>query len=76
MKNIFTNPVEALAILETFAEFDKLSMKSIICMMVDTVSAKYHEDSIDVAATVFDAVISVNNELGSYHMPEGRNAYV
>ena len=77
MKNIFTNPDEALAIIESFAEFDEISMKSIACMMVDTISAKYHRDSIDTAAQIFDAVISTNNELGAYHLPtEGSNAYV
>lgn len=76
MKNIFTHPDEALAILDIFAEFDEISMKSIICMMVDTVSATHHRDAIDTAAQIFDAVISTNNELGAYRLPEGSKAYV
>lgn len=72
--NIFTHPEEALQLLDSFAAFDFVSMSSIICMMIDTASAKYHEDPVAIANTIHDAVQSINTELGAYRLPDERSA--
>ena len=70
--NIDTMPTEelnygvALDIVDRFTTMNELSMYSTICMMIDTLSAKYGEASVSIASRVLDAVKDVNEACGAY----------
>lgn len=66
--NFFENPDTALQLLDTFAEFDYVSMCALICTMIDTTAAKYNENAVDVATLIRDNVKCVNDNLGPYHI--------
>lgn len=70
--NIDTIPTDelnfgvALDIADRFTTMNEISMYSTICMMIDTLSAKYGEDSVSIASKVLDMVKEVNKEYGAY----------
>ena len=66
MKNIISNLAEAETLINQIAEYDYEGMVSIICMLIDTASAKYHipvEEIVDLITTL---VKEVNAELDAY----------
>ena len=71
--NFFTNPDTALQLLDTFAEFDYVSMCALVCTMIDTIAAKYDEHAVDIATLIRDNVQNVNADLGAYHLPDERS---
>ena len=66
MKTIFENFDEVQKLVDKIAEFDFFSALPIICMMIDTVSAKSGESAPEIAKTICELVGQVNNELGAY----------
>lgn len=71
MKNILTNYDEAMELVNQIAEFDPLSIEVIICMTIDTESAKYKDLPGDVLDRICTAVHAVNEELGPHIFTEG-----
>lgn len=57
----------ALDILDRFGTMNEASMYSTICMMIDTLSAKFGEAPTSIASRVSDAVRDVNAECGTYN---------
>ena len=68
MKNIITNINEAMALVESISQFDDVGMKSIICLLIDTASAKYNEPAGDIADTICMMVHEVNAQMGAYQI--------
>ena len=68
MKDILSNMNDAYELINQVADFDSVSMLSIICMLIDTYSAKYDEDPKKVADLIRDKVREVNNMLGRYEI--------
>ena len=44
-------------------------MLTVVCMLIDTVSAKESENAVEIAETVLDLVKQVNSEMGAYQIP-------
>lgn len=68
MKSIYTDFVEAQELVNRIAKFDDVGMQSIICMLIDTCSAKYGQDAGEIADNVCQLVHQVNRELGAYQL--------
>ena len=67
-KNIFTNLEEAHELVNRIAEFDDVSMQSIICMSIDMCAAKHNENAKEIAERIYNAVCSVNDDLGKFEI--------
>ncbi len=68
MKNLFSNYEEAENLIKTATEFDEITMQSLICMMIDACSAKYHTDAREIATNICTAVHEINDMMGAYRM--------
>lgn len=66
MKNFITNIEEAKDLVDQISQFDVVSVESIICALIDMVSAKSEEPVIDIIGAISRAVIAVNEALGPY----------
>lgn len=68
MKNILSNMNDAYELVDKVADFDDVGMLSIICMLIDTYSAKYNKDPKKIADLIRDQVHEVNDTLGRYEI--------
>ena len=68
MKNIYTNIEEAMTLVNQVSQFDDIGIKSIICMLIDTTSAKSGEPAGDIADTICALVHEVNSQMGAYQI--------
>lgn len=68
MKDILSNMNDAYELVNQVADFDSVGMLSIICMLIDTFSAKYDEDPKKIADLIRDKVHEVNDTLGRYEI--------
>lgn len=68
MKNYINNLNEIETLINQIAEFDCESMCMMICMLIDTASAKHHIPSEEIANAVCLCVKEVNEEYGAYRI--------
>lgn len=68
MKNLFENFDEAENLVNSVADFDFMTIQSLICMMIDTCAAKYKEDATAIADSICTAVHEVNETYGAYQI--------
>ena len=68
MKNILANYDDAINLVNQIAEFDPRSMQSIICMLIDTCTAKYGGKAPELAEDISIAVRLVNEQVGEYRL--------
>ena len=68
MKDILSNMNDAYELVNQVADFDDVGMLSIICMLIDTYSAKYNKDPKKIADLIRDQVHEVNDTLGRYEI--------
>ena len=68
MKNFFSNTFEAVDLINQISEFDYAGMRVIICMLIDTASAKHHMPIEEVLDNICSTVKAVNAELGAYNI--------
>ena len=66
MKTIISSTDEAMELINQISQFDDVSMMSIICALIDKVSARSKKPVIDIVAGIVEAVIAVNEALGPY----------
>lgn len=64
--NIITNTNEAMELINQFSQFDYVSMMSIICTLIDIVSAKSKESSMDIVLSIEESVLLMNETLGAF----------
>lgn len=67
MKNFITNIEEATELTDQISEFDDVSMMSIICALIDIISARSKEPVLDIVVSIEDAVLTVNEVLWPYN---------
>lgn len=51
---------------DQISEFDDVRMMSIICALIDIISARSKEPVLDIVVSIEDAVLTVNEVLGPY----------
>ena len=59
---------EAMELCGKIAEFDAEGMQTIICMSIDMCSAKYGEDSVEIANRILELIKAVNADCGKFQI--------
>lgn len=67
-KNLIEAFEMILDICDKAQELDNAAAKSLVCMLIDTISAVHGEKAADIAEEVRDLVTRVNNEMGAYEI--------
>lgn len=75
MKDTVTNFDEVFELVNQISQFEPISIEVIICMIIDTESAKYKKSVVEILGRICDAVQAVNEVLGPYRagMGEGHD---
>lgn len=66
MKSLIANLDEVLEFVDQFSQYDEISMKAIICTLIDVMSEKCKEPAGDIAELVCHMVHAINEELGPF----------
>jgi len=58
----------AMELCDKIAEFDAEGMQTIICVSIDMCSAKYGEDSVEIANRILELIKAVNADFGKFQI--------
>ena len=67
MKSLFSNPMEVLEITKRAAQFDSVTIMSMIGMLIDITADQTRQNPLKIVQEVREAVEAVNQSEGTYH---------